>query len=351
MSHAVYHFGLRLDSAGHTPAAVQACFSALFDAWCFQEERGGETDRLHYQCYGHCKSKTRASQLAQEIRVLLDYEGSLYCQPASVAGKTRLKHYCMKTDTRVSGPWMDRVPRNAEEYDGSDVQCVEDDPFPWQADIIERISRAPHPRRINCVVDEKGNMGKTTLQKYLCWKGLSIQVPIGTAAQLKTYLCNKGRGPPCYMINFNRCMGKEQTYRDVLTVCEDLKAGWVQPTMYGGGKDLLMPRPHVWIFCNSAPPTKLLSSDMWQFWKYSPATKSIVKYTPEPDVPNVPEKVYRVQHSPAHTSSGAPENVPQYITPFDPPEPVVEYIVVPETPERERTIPSNQLALSSDDEY
>lgn len=368
MSAPVYHFALRFDTAGHTAAAVKTCFKAMFDDWLFQAERGEETGREHYQCYVHCKHKTRANQLAQEIRDLLEYNGSLYCKPASTAGKTRLKHYCMKEDTRIDGPWMAKGAPPPE-YDGGDVQCVESDPFPWQKFIMDEIAKKPHPRRINCVVDEAGNMGKTTLQKYLTWKGRSIQVPIGTAAQLKTYLCNKGVGPPCYMINFNRCMGKEQTYRDVLTVCEDLKAGWIQPTMYGGGKDLLMPRPHVWIFCNEAPPTKLLSADMWCFWQYDSKTKSILKYTPVPNVPNVPEKLCKRVHSRANTSSGAPVNVHNRRTPFDSPvrkrtkyragesrelpvaegQEVIEYFVVPETPpDRDAPIPSNQLALISD---
>lgn len=308
MSTPVYHFAIRLDAASVAATRFQTVCKAMFDHWIFQHERGEGTGRDHYQCYAHTKSKVRASQLGQEIRALLEYEGSLYCQPASNSGKAKLKYYCMKEETRVAGPWSDALWKVPKEYQGNDVKCIEESPRPWQKFIMDKLEEEPHHRRINCVVDEQGNMGKTTLQKYLTWKGKSIQVPIGTASQLKTYICNIGPGPNCYMINFNRCMGKENTYRDVLTVCEDLKAGWVQPVMYGGGKAMMIERPHVWIFCNEAPPTKLLSPDMWKFWQYSPGTQSIV-----PFVPKVPERVCRVRHY-QHTSSVAPDNAP---TPWD----------------------------------
>ena len=340
MVNQVYHHCVRFDAAGGTAAQVERAFKALSDHYIFQLERGENTGREHYQCYLHTKSKQRPAELASALRGLLEYEGSLHCSPASNNGKQQLKHYCMKEDTKVDGPWMDR-PAPPPEYDGSDVQCIEDDPWPWQQFIMDELKKPPVSRTINCVVDPKGCMGKSTLQKYLDWKGLSIQIPIGTAAQLKTYVCNRGPGPNCYMINFNRCMGKENTYRDVLTVVEDIKVGWVIPTMYGGGNSLRINVPHVWIFCNEAPPRKLLSTDMWKFWQYSPTTKSIVPFEPKE-----PERLSRVRHF-QDTSSGAPGNVPP--TPWDrsvrqrtgqerPRDPlpqnenfVDEYIVVPES--------------------
>jgi hypothetical protein len=177
----------------------------------------------------------------------------------------------------------------APKYNGEDVMCIEESPKAWQTQMLDMIAKPPHPRQINCVVDPIGEMGKTTLEKYLDWKGRSIQVPIGTASQLKTYICNRGPGPNLYCINFNRCMGRENSYRDVLTVCEDLKAGWVLPVMYGGGDCLRITRPHVWIFCNEAPPTHLLSRDMWKFWKLDTpfiGEEQILV----PFVPVVPEK-------------------------------------------------------------
>lgn len=340
MVNQVYHHSVRLSVAGVAPETLVTCFKAVCDHYIFQHERGATTGYEHYQCYVHTKSKQRPKELIQVIRGLLgddeDWKGSLNVSPASNAGKQKLKNYCMKEDTRVKGPWMDR-PAPPAEYDGQDVQCIESSPFPWQKFIMDELKKPPKSRTINCVVDPKGCMGKSTLQKYLDWKGKSIQVPIGTAAQLKTFVCNRGAGPNCYMINFNRCMGKENTYRDVLTVVEDLKVGWVIPTMYGGGKCLRINVPHVWIFCNEAPPRKLLSTDMWKFWQYSPTTKSIVPFEPKE-----PEKVSKVRHYQS-TSSGAPGNDP---TPWDravrrrtnprPKDPlpknfVDEYITVPES--------------------
>jgi hypothetical protein len=340
MVNQVYHHSVRFDATAAAPAAVERVFKAVCDHYIFQLERGEKTGREHYQCYLHTKTKCRSqTELSATLRGLLEYEGTLNCSPASNNGKQQLKHYCMKEDTKVDGPWMDR-PAPPAEYDGQDVQCIESSPFPWQKFIIDEIKKKPKARTINCVVDPAGCMGKSTLQKYLLWKKRVIQVPIGTAAQLKTYIGNvikAGVPTNCFMINFNRCMGKENTYRDVLTVVESLKVGVIIPTMYGGTSPILFNIPHVWIFCNEAPPRKCLSPDMWKFWQYSPTTKSIVPFEPKE-----PEKVSRVRHY-QHTSSAAPGNDP---TPWDrsvrrrtnprPKDPlpknfVDEYITVPES--------------------
>ena len=250
MVNQVYHHSVRLSVDGVSPETLLTCFKAVCDHYIFQHERGATTGYEHYQCYVHTKSKQRPKELAQVIRGLLgddeDWKGSLNVSPASNAGKQKLKNYCMKEDTRVKGPWMDR-PAPPAEYDGRDVQCIETSPFPWQKFILDELDKPPQSRTINCVVDPKGCMGKSTLQKYLTWKRKVIQVPIGTAAQLKTYVGNVVKaGVPtnCFMINFNRCMGKENTYRDVLTVVEDVKVGFIIPTMYGGTQPILFNIPH-----------------------------------------------------------------------------------------------------------
>lgn len=294
MPNTVGYFAIRFDCAAAPVTRVEQVFKAVFcnngGHYVFQPERGSETNRDHYQCYASRgkNHKIRHDQLGRELRDLLEITGSIYCQPASTNGKSALKYYCMKTETRM-GDITYSDQKVAPKYNGEDVMCIEESPKAWQTQMLDMIAKPPHPRQINCVVDPIGEMGKTTLEKYLDWKGRSIQVPIGTASQLKTYICNRGPGPNLYCINFNRCMGRENSYRDVLTVCEDLKAGWVLPVMYGGGDCLRITRPHVWIFCNEAPPTHLLSRDMWKFWKLDTpfiGEEQILV----PFVPVVPEK-------------------------------------------------------------
>lgn len=282
----VHVFSIRIDGPLHAQPIIQDYYEKFFSEFIYQLECGERSGRLHYQGIGRYQHKDgiRASTLGSEVRTWFeeyDWLTSINVSPASNKGKLQLKGYCMKEDTRQEGPWMDKsYEPPPKKYDESDIKCIETNPRKWQSQILERIVMPPHHRTINVVVDPTGNLGKTTLQKYLAFKGKSCQIPPGSAAQIRSYVCQR-QPYRVYMHNFNRAQGKDETYRDVLTAIEDVKAGWVISSMYGGKHpDLFMPRPHLWIFCNAAPDASCISADMWKYWKIHPVLQTLVPYVP-----------------------------------------------------------------------
>jgi len=288
----VHVFSIRIDGPPDAQPIIQDYLEKFFTEYVFQYECGAKNGRYHYQCYARYKHKDgiRETTLGSEVRTWFeefDWLTSINVSCASNKGKMMLKAYAMKDETRVAGPWMDKsFEPPPVQYDEDDIRCIETNPRKYQTQILERLAAKPHHREINVVVDPTGNVGKTTLQKYLAWKGKSCQIPPGSASQIRTYVCGKP-AKKVYMHNFNRAFGKDETYRDVLTAIEDVKSGWVISSMYGGNKpDLFMSRPHVWIFCNETPDTSCMSKDMWKLWSIHPIFQTLV-----PMVPNVPRNI------------------------------------------------------------
>ena len=205
----IHIFSIRIDGPPHAQPIIQDYYEKFYSEYIYQREVGKKSGRSHYQGYHRYKHKDgiRCSTLATEIRAWFeeyDWLTSIDVSPASNKGKLYLKAYAMKEDTRVDGPWMDKsYEPPILKYDESDIKCIETNPRKYQVQILERLATDPHPRTINVLVDPTGNIGKTTLQKYLDYKGRSCQVPPGTASQIRAYVCSQ---PPCrtYMHNINR---------------------------------------------------------------------------------------------------------------------------------------------------
>ena len=237
--------------------------------YVFQLEKG-ESGRYHYQGCLELKDRLNCNQLRKKLASLLrnNYSaGCLTLQPTH--NREASEFYSMKIDTRVSGPWL--FPLNGKIYTGSDLVGLNEF-YPWQKTIMSFLMKDPDPRKVFLVNDHKGNSGKSTFAKYLCYYHKAFMVPAGlSSSQLIASLINAGPRK-IYIIDLPRNTSKQELDRFIFSI-ESLKTGNLSSAYYGGAKTLLMDRPHVLITCNTLPDLRVLSYDMWSIYEIIPSDK------------------------------------------------------------------------------
>lgn len=169
--------------------------------------------------------------------------------------------YCMKTSTRLDGPWVYPPGR----YAGQDL-ITYDKLYPWQRTIFRYLRWEPHPRKINLIVQSMGNCGKSLLAKTLAFEQKAIILPLGqNSAQMKAAVLNAGPSR-IYIVDLPR---NNKSYKDIYDTLEEIKKGHVVSPFYGKYTQEFMLRPHVLIFTNRMPILKHLSHDMWRIFEIS----------------------------------------------------------------------------------
>jgi len=220
--------------------------------WVFQKEKGATTGRTHYQGSVKLSVKKRKSWLLNNSQVPID---GLTLSPTK--NETGSFNYCTKADTRVSGPWADSPIYMGEDLD--EMKC----PLEWQQWVLDTVATKPDRRTVHWIWEEKGNVGKSMLSKWMKWKKLSKRVPFGHANQLKTNVCAKGPSR-CYTLDMSRTRGSLEKMEDIYSVIEEIKNGDVEGVMNGKIHELLMAPPHVFCFANELPDKRCMSADRWK---------------------------------------------------------------------------------------
>lgn len=234
-------------------------FEKVAKRFLYQWETAPTTGASHCQGYLNLRNKSfhTGRALAKSLS-MLGMKG-VTCKAASDNGKEQLKAYCMKDDTRLAGPWADRVI-----YQGQDLVCMKT-PFPWQESILELVRNEPNDRDIIWINDHGGNVGKTKLLKYMCYNKLAKRIPLGNATQIKTNVIVQGAAR-CYCVDLPRTTGSTEKMQDLISAIEEIKGGWVSSAMYGKHQEIYMDSPHVLVFTNCAPPLHMMSRDRWTIY-------------------------------------------------------------------------------------
>lgn len=187
----------------------QDLLKTKYEYLVYQTERCKDTQRLHFQCYVVFKTRTKFSTL-KNISNTCHWE-------MRQKSHTAAKAYCMKSDTRVAGPWEYGEDSSVPETKGErtdlkrlcdaitvhqNIDVLAEDYGPeimkytngvrtlisiarnktakrklanefalfkankWQAMALVKLERQ-NDRKILWIVDEIGNSGKTYLGKYL----------------------------------------------------------------------------------------------------------------------------------------------------------------------------------------
>jgi hypothetical protein len=162
------------------------------------------------------------------------------------------------------------------DYEGNDLKIFEDQKnwYPWQVSLHDKLFepdgsiRKADPRKIYSITDPVGNSGKSSWSKNLIYKNFSEvgMIPSGSAAQLRSNIIKLGM-KKVYVIDLARSRAKDDSIEDILQICETLKNGLVQQSLFGGSGMILMEPPHVIITSNFVLDYELLTKDRWEIYK------------------------------------------------------------------------------------
>lgn len=134
--------------------------------------------------------------------------------------------------------------------------------YPWQSEIVDLAGSEPDDRSIYWFFDKTGNIGKSSICKYLCVNKNAILLS-GKAADMKyavqQYVEKNGRGPKIILIDIPRESMNFLSYSGI----EEIKNGMFFSGKYEGGM-VLFNCPHIFCFSNSGPKTETMSKDRWK---------------------------------------------------------------------------------------
>lgn len=253
----LYHYDCTYFGTKDEQPKLHSIFKNIAKKFIYQLEKTPTTDREHFQIYLNLKVKKRDRELAS----LLSGMGlkGISCRPASDAGKTALQTYCMKTDTRIAGPWADKPI-----YRGQDLIK---DLRPWQQSVFELLQGNPHPRTIYWYYDELGGAGKSSFSKWLYYHHQILTLTFADAKDLLN-LVFKNQGLPAYLFDLSRTKGGKTSMSDIYQALESVKNGYFINSKYETGVACFA-IPHVVVFSNHPPDLNCLSIDRWKIVEMS----------------------------------------------------------------------------------
>lgn len=235
---------------------IKTYFNEIAKEWCFQYEEG-ESGYKHFQCRISLKNKMRPSTLYNKLNKS-PIRGA-HASPTSVANRDN-DWYTSKEETRIAGPWKHTDPEIMEGIDANPKW------YPWQMTIVDSLKGPGDKRWVNCIINPSGAIGKSYLRIQLQWAGIITYVPpLNDFKVLVEYISSQPDGK-AYIIDLPKAIPKKNQ-QGMYSAIELLKDRTVFDTRYHGTSRLMKYVPHVWVFTNKMPDTKLLSDDRWQFWK------------------------------------------------------------------------------------
>lgn len=256
-AHPCNHFSITLTDEDIKTEDFKSWLEDYATDYYFQVERGKVEEKRHFQALVYIKKKTRATAVARHLRACAEGKIQLDVSPVGDGRVKAMKRYTTKCDTRIEGPFS-----NKPIYMGADLVCVEATPTPMQKQVLDILATKPDDRTINYFWDEKGNIGKSKLCKYLAFYKKAKVIKVTTAERLASAICKAGAFG-AYAVDIPRTVDTEKSITGVFEVLEGLKNGHVIDNMYGSDNELFMDSPHVFVFANYPPDKSRMSQDRW----------------------------------------------------------------------------------------
>lgn len=158
--------------------------------------------------------------------------------------------YCSKDNDYVSKPIIPKPPK------------IIDNLYNWQKDIVKIVESKPDDRTIYWFYEHKGNVGKTSLIKYLLVK--YEYCTFSRAHKSADILTVADPAKTCYLFDFARSQEGFAPYSAI----EQLKDGLISDSkLKKETRNIVMDSPHVICFANWEPDTDTLSTDRWKITK------------------------------------------------------------------------------------
>jgi len=231
--------------------------------WVFQLEVGSQSGYRHWQIRISLDSK---GERDPRWRISYPCHWSVTCKSNTLGNK--FYSYCTKDFTREDGPWCDKDKSEEKIY--IPIRFREMELRPFQKTMMD-LSRQNESRYINLIVDDKGNLGKSTVG---CWAQLfegGFKVPaINDGKELVQSVenyCRTRNIRVCspMIIDLPRAMPKK-SLNGIYTGIEIIKEGFLYDVR-NKYKQWVIEPPCVWVFTNTEPDLRLVSMDRWRLWK------------------------------------------------------------------------------------
>ena len=262
-----------------SPLSVEALHVILARLKCkdyrFSEEKGAVNGTLHYQIRIQLGMKITLGGLIKAL------EGQGMSNIACTCADNRNFIYIEKAETHVSGPYGPveavepeiKIPWPACKY----VDSLR----PFQEKVLADLQGEKQEGIINCLVDFKGQLGKSIIKMIARCKKIAGIVPnVGDAHQIIAAVQNMPTRT-AYILDLPKSTNPK--HAAMLYACiEQIKDGAVVE-IRNAWAEKIMDSPIIWVFTNSMPYLKLLTAVRWRLWSIS-ENFDLIPLTP-PEVP------------------------------------------------------------------
>ena len=234
-------------------------FKEYCKKWAFQNELS-ETGYDH----GQGRFSLTSKKSFDILKALMDANGlnGYHLSPTSSAtAKSGDLFYVMKADTRKAGPWTDK---DTEEEKLMTRQLAKiKELYPYQKSIVEYL-KTWEDRKILCIVQPSGDVGKSGFCEYLEYHDLAFEIPLMNDMQdIMQCVMGLPKKWTAFTIDMPKASKKDKL-APFFAGLECLKNGVVYDKRYAF-KKRRMDRPHLIVFTNTLPDVALLSEDRWDF--------------------------------------------------------------------------------------
>jgi hypothetical protein len=166
--------------------------------------------------------------------------------------------YCTKEDTEAITNIEVEKPE----------ELIYDEPYGWQIDALEVVTKTPDRRTIHWMWEPDGNIGKSTFVRYLVIKHGAL-VCAGKAADVKFMISQCKKAPKVIIFDVPRSNAGFISY----TAIEEVKNGLFANSKYESSMHV-QNWPHVLVFGNQPPDYEKMSDDRWNV-KYIKSNKLV----------------------------------------------------------------------------
>lgn len=261
--------------------------SDICKSWTFQLEKGTVTGYIHWQGRCNLLEKARLPTVQKLFRehVASDAHVSL----TSTSNMNNVT-YVTKDNTKLFGPWTD-VIRDLVKHHVDKIMVFDhivETWKPFQETIIKMIKdhskavrafqKCPSPsafkmsgidtRHVDCVIQFRGNVGKTLLSHHLRTREMAHVIPqFGNYQDIMACILAK---PPslAYILDMPKSIADDKFRTktvETYSAIESIKDGLCFDKRHSYRERWQNP-PLVFIFTNKVPDIKYLSRDRWRFW-------------------------------------------------------------------------------------
>ena len=248
------------------PQQLTNYLNEVVEEGVFQQERGLETGRLHYQGRFCLKGPRIGKRKLLDMFKSLGDTDNLTFNPERLYDST---DYCTKTETRVSGPWYVGSSSYRRKNSIMTIKLRK-----WQQQLLNELTgplaESLRDRKVIWVQDLVGGCGKSTFLKFLRFgqSGLIVRkLPLDRPDRLRMFVCKVAEQTDIdvFAFDFTRTLDDDTSIKSLFQIIEELKNGYIVSAMFGNPLEILIDSPFVLIFTNEDISSYFhyLSMDRW----------------------------------------------------------------------------------------